>query len=341
MSKILVTRKVPGKDLEKLHEAGEVVVSQFDRVLTADEIVEMGQGAAAIMTLLTDRWTGELMDALGPNLKVISNYAVGFDNIDVKAATERGILVTNTPSLEVDEAVAEFTWTLVLAISRRMCEGEDFAKKGAYHGWEPDMFLGRDVYGKTLGIVGLGRIGSVVARRARGFNMKVVYNCRNRDEEAEKELGVEYRKLDQLLGESDYITLHVPLTPETRRLINTESISKMKPTAYLINTARGAVVDEHALVEALRAGKLAGVALDVHENEPQMNPELMQIENAILTPHIASATVEVREKMAQQAVDSILKTLKGEKPENLVNPEAWSKSQSEEEKKDESRYKII
>ncbi|OGY09419.1 MAG: hypothetical protein A2782_01195 [Candidatus Blackburnbacteria bacterium RIFCSPHIGHO2_01_FULL_43_15b] len=329
MPKILVTRKVPGQALEKLHEGGEVVISPFDRVLTADEIVQMGQGAEAVMTLLTDRWTGELMDALRPNLKIISSYAVGFDNIDVKAATARGILVTNTPSLEVDEAVAEFTWTLMLALSRRMCEGEDFAKKGAYHSWEPEMFLGRDVYGKTLGIVGLGRIGSVVARRARGFNMKVVYNCRNRDEKAEKELGVEYRERDQLLGESDYITLHVPLTAETRHLINAESLSKVRPTAYLINTARGAVIDEHALVEALRAGKLAGVALDVHENEPQMNPELMQMENAILTPHIASATYAVREKMAEQAVDSILKTLKGEKPENLVNPEVWGKRRSQ------------
>ncbi len=310
--------------MELLSQGNEVVVSPFDRVLTADEIIGMGKGADAVLTLLTDRWTGELMDTLGPNLKVISNYAVGFDNIDLKAATARGILVTNTPSAEVDEAVAEFTWTLMLALSRRMSEGEDFAKKGAYHSWEPEMFLGRDVYGKTLGIVGLGGIGSMVARRAKGFNMKVLYNTRTRNQKAESELG-EYRDLDQLLSESDYITLHVPLTPDTRHLINTERIAKMKPTAFLVNTARGPVVDEHALVEALRAGKLAGVALDVHENEPQMNPELMQMENAILTPHIASATVEVREKMVQQAVDSILKTLKGGKPENVVNSEVWEK----------------
>lgn len=322
MSKIFITRKVPGKALEKLLEDHEAVMSTFDRPLAVQEMIEMGRDAEAVLTLLTDRWTGELMDNF-PKLKIISNYAVGFDNVDVKAATERGILVTNTPSNEVNESVAEFAWTLALALSRRMVEGEEFARKGAYHGWEPDMFLGRDIYNKTLGIVGLGRIGSMVARRAHGFNMKVLYNSHSRDEAAEKELGVEFLDLDSLLGLSDYVTLHVPLSAETTHLMNSQRLSMMKPTAYLINTARGPIVDEHALVDALRSGKLAGAALDVHENEPQMNPELMQMENVILTPHIASATVEVREKMTEQAVEAILKTLKGEQPENLVNPEVW------------------
>lgn len=312
-----------------LNQGNEVVVSQFDRVLSADEIVEMGKGAEAVMTLLTDRWTGELMDALGPSLRVISNYAVGFDNIDIDAATKRGILVTNTPSREVNEAVAEFAWSLILSLSRRVVEADEFARKGAYHGWEPDMFLGRDVYGKTLGIVGLGRIGLMVARRAQGFNMNVLYFNRSQNVEIEKETGAKMCPIEQLLGEADYVTIHLPLTNETRHLINGEKLAMVKPTAYLVNTARGPIIDEHALVEALRAGKLAGVALDVHENEPQMNPELMQMENAILTPHIASATVEVREKMCQQAVDSILKTLKGEKPENLVNLEAWEKGKQQ------------
>lgn len=267
------------------------------------------------------------MDGVGPNLKIISNYAVGFDNVDAKAATQRGIIVTNTPSEEVNEAVAEFAWALILALSRRLVEGDEFARKGAYKGWEPDIFLGRDVYGKTLGIIGLGRIGTMVARRAKGFNMKVLYNKRDRDERSEKELGVEYRDLEMLLTEADYVTLHVPLTPETTHLINTERLSKMKPTAFLINTSRGPVVDEHALADALRQGMIAGAALDVHENEPSMNPEMMQMENAILTPHIASATVGVREKMTEQAVDSILKVLSGEKPEDLVfvNKEVWEK----------------
>lgn len=325
MAKVFVTRKIPGTAFSKLKETHEVAVSPFDRPLTPQEIIEMGKGADAILTLLTDKWTGDLMDQMGESLKVISNYAVGFDNIDVKAATERGIVVTNTPSDEVNESVAEFAWGLILALSRRIVEGDEYARKGAYKGWEPDIFLGRTVHGKTLGIVGLGRIGSMVARRAKGFGVKVLYNTRSRDEEAEKELGVEYRELSELLAESDYVTLHVPLTPETRHLINNETLAKMKPTAFLVNTARGPVVDEHALADALRAGKIAGAALDVHENEPQMNPELMQMENAILTPHIASATVEVREKMTEQAVDAILKVLAGEKPENLVNEEVWEK----------------
>lgn len=326
--KIFVTRQIPGKALEKLQTSGhEVVASSFDRPLAPQEIIDMGKGADAVLTLLTDKWTGEMMDGVGPSLKIISNYAVGFDNVDAKAATERGIVVTNTPSDEVNEAVAEFTWALILALSRRLVEGDEFARKGAYKGWEPDIFLGRDVYGKTLGIVGLGRIGTMVARRAKGFSMKVLYTKREKDKDKEKELGIEFRELDSLLTEADYVTLHVPLTPETTHLINKDTISKMKPTAYLVNTSRGSVVDEHALADALRSGKIAGAALDVHENEPQMNPEMMQMENAILTPHIASATVEVREKMTKQAVDSILKVLSGEKPDDLVfvNPEAWGK----------------
>ncbi len=323
--KIFITRQIPGAALEKLKENHEVAASPFDRPLAIDEIIEMGKDADAILTLLTEKWTGELMDQMGQNLKIISNYAVGFDNIDVEAATERGIIVTNTPSDECNEAVAEFTWALILALSRRVVEADEFARKGAYKGWEPHIFLGRDVYGKTLGIVGLGRIGSMVARRAKGFNMKVLYNKRERDDKAERELGVEFAELDKLLVEADYVTLHVPLTEETQHMINAEKISKMKPTAYLINTSRGGVVDEHALAEALRSGKIAGAALDVHENEPQMDPELMQMENTILTPHIASATVEVREKMTELAVDAILKTLSGEKPENLVNEEVWEK----------------
>ena len=322
MAKILVTRKIPGNAVDKLREKHEVIESTFNRPLTPQEIMEMGKDCEAILTLLTDRWTGEYMDEF-PKLKILSNYAVGFDNIDVPAATKRGIMVCNTPSVEVNEAVAEFAWSLILSLSRRVVEADEFARKGAYHGWEPDMFLGRDVYGKTLGIVGLGRIGSMVARRAHGFNMRVVYNSKTkerRNEGTKEQLG-EYMELEQLLEESDYITLHVPLNDETRHLINAEKLELMKPTAYLINTARGAIVDEHALVEALHTGKIAGAALDVHENEPQMNPELMQMENVILTPHIASATVEVREKMGEQAVSAVLAALSGGKPENLVNPE--------------------
>lgn len=325
MSKIFVTRNVPGKALEELKEGNEVVISPHDRVLAPQEIIEMGKGSNAVLTLLTDRWTGEMMDGIGPNLKILSNYAVGFDNVDIEAATQRGIAVTNTPSEDVNESVGEFTWALILALSRRIIEADGYSRKGAYKGWEPHIFLGRDVYEKSVGIVGLGRIGSQVAIRARAFGMKILYTELTRDREKEEKLGAEYRNLQELLTEADYVTLHVPLTEETRHLINRETLALMKPTAYLINTARGPIVDEEALAQVLREGKIAGAALDVHENEPQMNPELMQMENVILTPHIASATVEVREKMTEQAVDAILKTLSGQKPENLVNPEVWSK----------------
>lgn len=324
MFKIFVTRKIPGSALERLKEGNEVVISSFDRVLTAQEIIENGKNADALLTLLTDKITADLLDQL-PTVKVISNYAVGFDNIDLEAATKRGIVVTNTPSDEVNEAVAEFAWSSMLALSRRIVEADEYGRKGAYHGWEPDMFLGRDVYGKTLGIVGLGRIGTNMARRAIGFKMKVLYTQRTRDEEKEKELGIEYSDLDNLLKSSDYVSLHVPLTNDTHHLLNEENLKLMKPTAYLINTARGPVVEEHSLAKALREGRIAGAALDVHENEPQMNPEMMQMENTILTPHIASATVEVREKMTSQAVDNIIQVLSGQRPSSLANEEVWEK----------------
>lgn len=319
---IFVTRRIPGASLERLKQEHEVRVFEHDRPTTLEELISGVKDADALLCLLTDYIDGKIMDQ-APNLKVISNYAVGFDNIDVGAATKRGVVVTNTPSDEISESVAEFTWALILSLSRRVVEGDEFGRKGAYRGWEPDLFLGRDVYGKTLGIVGLGRIGSMVARRAKGFNMKILYNKRERDEKSEQELGVEFADLGTLLVTSDVLTLHVPLTDETRHMISTEQFEKMKPTAYLVNTARGGIVDEHALVTALKSGKIAGAGLDVHENEPEMNPELLLMENVILTPHMASATFEVREKMTEQAVEAIVKTLLGEQPDNLVNPEVW------------------
>lgn len=319
--KILITRKIPGKTLENLKDH-EVVQWDFDRQMAPDEIIEKGNDADGIISLLSDRWTSEMMDKFS-NLKIISNYAVGFDNVDVKAATERGIVVTNTPSDEVNESVAEFTWGLLLALSRRLTEAQEFAKKGLYKGWEPELFLGHDIRGKTLGIVGLGRIGTMVAKRAGGYNMKILYSERDRHQDKEKELGVEYKTLDELLALSDYVTIHVPLNNETKHLIGKAQLDMVKHGSYLINTARGGIIDEHALVESLRNGKLAGAALDVHEREPQMNPELMLMENVILTPHVASASIEVRDKMTEQAVDAVLKVLSGEMPENIVNKEVW------------------
>lgn len=324
--KVFVTRKIPGNALDKLTSSvHEVVISEFDRPLTAEEFLEKAKGADAILTLLTDKINGEVIEAIGPQLKIISNYAVGFDNINVDEVAEKGVLVTNTPSDEVNEAVAEHTWALILSLTRRIVESDEAVRRGAYKGWEPGVFLGRNLIGKTLGIIGLGRIGSMVTRRAKGYNMRVLYNKRSPDPEAEKELGVEFADLDKLLAESDYVSLHVPLTDETQGMINKDTLHKMKKGAYLINTARGPIVKEQDLVDAIREGHLGGAGLDVYENEPNINPELIGMENVVLTPHTASATWEAREKMGELAVDAILKVLSGEKPENLVNEDMWEK----------------
>lgn len=322
--KIFVTRKFPGTALDKLKASGnEVEVSNFDRPLTEGELLEKAKGVDGLLSLLTDKINGEVVDAIGPQLKIVSNYAVGFDNITVKELTDRGIVVANTPSEEVDEAVAEHTWALMLSLARRIVEADESVKRGSYSGWEPGIFLGINMVGKTLGIVGLGGIGSMVARRAKGWNMRVLYNKRSRDEAAEKDLGVEFSDLNKLLAESDFVSLHVPLTSETTHLMKKETFLKMKRGAYLVNTARGPIVDEHDLVDALRSGQVGGAAMDVFESEPSINPELVGMENVILTPHIASATWEAREKMGTMAVNAILDTFGDKKPENIVNDEVW------------------
>jgi len=323
--KIFVSRKIPGETLNKLFDSGnEVVVSEFDRPLKAEEFLEGAKGADAVLSLLSDHIDGEVVDAIGPQLKVVSNYAVGFDNINVPEVTDKGVVVTNTPSDEVNESVAEHSWALMLALARRIVEADESTRRGSYKGWEPGIFIGNNMVGKTLGIVGLGRIGSMTARRAKGFNMKVLYNKRSPDPEAEKELGVEFSDLDKLYAESDFISLHVPLTDETRHMINKDSLGKMKKGVIIVNTARGPVIDEGDLVDAIRDGKVGGAGLDVFDNEPNINPELIAMENVILTPHIASATWEARNKMGSQAVDAILDTLSGKKPENIVNEDVWS-----------------
>ena len=322
--KIFVTRKIPGDSLEKLKTGGnEVVISDVDRPLTGEELVEKVKGVDGLLCLLTDRIDGDLMDAAGPQLKIISNYAVGFDNIDVKAATDRQIPVCNTPSDEVNEAVAEHTWALILALARRIVEADESIRRTGYKGWEPSVFLGNNLVGKTLGIVGLGRIGGMVARRAKGYNMTVLYNKHEPDPEVEKELGLQFAILDDLLAKSDFVSLHVPLTDKTRHMMNRETLAKMKKGAYLVNTARGPVVEEGALVEALRSGQLAGAGLDVFDNEPNISPELITMQNCVLTPHIASATYEARNKMGEMAVSAILDTFSDKKPQNLVNEEVW------------------
>ncbi len=331
--KIFVTRKIPGDHLEELKTQGfEVDVSELDRPLSPEELLAKSKGVDAIFSLLTDKIDGDLMDAIGPQLKIISNYAVGFDNVDVKGASDRGIIVTNTPSTEVNEAVAEHTWVFIMALSRRVVEADEFVRqegyfagKGGYKGWEPGLFLGPSVMGKTLGIIGLGRIGSMVARRAKGYNMTVLYNKHEADPEAEKELGVVFTGLDELLSKSDFVSLHVPLTEETRHMMNIDTLAKMKQDSYLINTARGPIVVEADLVAALKSGRLKGAALDVFDNEPSISPDLIAMPNVILTPHIASATIEARREMGEMAVTAIIDALSGKKPQSLVDEKMWER----------------
>lgn len=312
--KIFVTRKIPG-DLEPLKNGNEVIISEFSRVLSPEELIDKAKGVDALLSLLTDKIDGEVMDAIGPQLKIISNYAVGFDNINIKEATDRGIVVCNTSCEEVDEAVAEHTWALISGLTRRIVEADEATRNGAYHGWEPDIFLGISLIGKTLGIVGYGGIGTMVARRAEGYKMKIIYTRRTKDENSVD--------LDTLLQQSDVVTIHVPLTDETRHMINSQTLSKMKKGSFLINTARGPIVDEHDLVESLRDGHLVGAALDVFDNEPNIDPELIGMPNVITTPHIASATHEARGAMAKLAVSGILDVFSSKEPINIVNKEVW------------------
>jgi glyoxylate reductase len=331
--KVFVTRKIPGNDIERLKVAGyEVSVSEFDRPLTPEELLGKAKGVDAILSLLTDKIDADVMDAIGPQLKMISNYAVGFDNIDVKGASDRGIVVTNTPCEEVSEAVAEHTWVFIMALARRVVEADEFirqegyfAGKGGYKGWEPELFLGPSIMGKTLGIIGLGRIGTMVARRAKGYNMTVLYNKHEPDPEAEKEFGVVFAKLDELLGKSDFVSLHIPLTEETRHMINKDTLAKMKKGSYLINTARGPIVVEADLVAALKSGQLAGAGLDVFDNEPNISADLIAMPNVVLTPHIASATNEARMKMGEIAVSAILDSFSGKKPQNMIDENIWER----------------
>jgi glyoxylate reductase len=272
-----------------------------------------------LVCLLTERVNAELLSA-APKLKIAANVAVGYDNIDVAACTKRGVAATNTPGV-LDETTADFAWTLMMAVARRLVEGDTLARSGSWTGWNLDQLVGADIWGKTLGIVGFGRIGKAMARRALGFQMKVIYaDAVQAQDAAEKELKAEYRGMNSLLAESDFISLHVPLLPETRGLFDGPRFAKMKPTAYLINTSRGAVIDEAALVYALESGKIAGAALDVFENEPFVLPGLKR-PNVVLAPHIASASIETRTKMACMAAENVVALLKGKQPLNILNPE--------------------
>jgi glyoxylate reductase len=294
--------------------------TQAERI-SKDELLRRVKDKDGLVCLLTERVNEELLRA-APKLRIAANVAVGFDNIDLPACTKRGVVATNTPGV-LDETTADFAWTLMMAVARRIGEGEALARSGAWKGWDLDQLVGADIWGKTLGVVGFGRIGRAVARRAAGFQMKVLYtDAVQASAEVEKELKAEYRDLNAVLAESDFVSLHVPLTGETRGMFDVAKLSKMKPTAFLINTSRGPVIDEAALVYALESGKLAGAALDVYEQEPFIHSGLKR-PNVVLAPHIASASLETRTKMAVIAAENVVAFFKGKKPANMLNPEAW------------------
>ena len=288
------------------------------------EVLRRVKDKDGLVCLLTEKINEEFLHA-APKLRIAANVAVGFDNIDVAVCTKRGVAATNTPGV-LDETTADFAWTLLMAVARRVAEGEVLARSGKWKNWNLDQLVGTDVWGKTLGIVGFGRIGRSVARRASGFQMKAIYTDALRAApEVEKELKAEFREMNDLLAEADFVSVHVPLLAETRGLFNTEKFQRMKRTAFLINTSRGPVVNEAALVAALKKGVIAGAALDVHEKEPHIHPGLKR-KNVVLTPHIASASLETRTKMACMAAGNVVALFKGQRPPNILNPEVLKTS---------------
>ena len=321
---VYITRRIPDAGLERLRaDVERVDMNLENRALSTAELLAAVRGRDAIVCLLTDRMDAGVMDAAGPQLKVIADFAVGYNNVDIAAATARHIAVTNTPDV-LTETTADIAWTLLLSIARRAVEGDRVVRGGAWQGWEPLQFLGREVNGGTLGIVGAGRIGHATARRAVGFDMRILYCSRTAKPEWEHTLAAHRRDLEALLAESDFVSLHVPLTDETHHLIGAAQMARMKPTAYLINTSRGPIVNEAALVEALRAGTIAGAGLDVYEHEPKLTPGLAALDNVVLLPHIGSATRETRDKMALMVADNVLAALQIQRPPNCVNPDIYS-----------------
>lgn len=318
---VYVTYRIPEPPLELLAGYCEVEVNPHRRILTREELLEAVQGRDAVLCLLSDVIDSEVLDRAN-GVKIFANYAVGFNNMDIKAATERGILLSNTPGA-VTESTADMAWALLFAVARRVVEADRWIREGNFKQWLPMGFLGLEFAGKTLGIVGAGRIGQAMARRASGFGMKILYTGRSRYPEFEQATGATWVEKEVLLKEADFVSLHLPLTPETHHYIGEAELELMKPTAVLINTARGPVVDEKALVRALREGKIWGAGLDVFEEEPRLAEGLRDLPNVVLCPHIASATWETRTRTGFMAAENILAALRGELPPNCLNPEAY------------------
>ena len=318
-SNVYVTRKIPEESILILEAACDVVdVNPHDRALTREEFLNEAQGRDGLLCLLTETIDDEALDSAA-GIKGVANYAVGYNNIDVSAATRRGIPVSNTPGVLTD-TTADLAWGLMFAIARRIAESDRFVREGKFHGWDPLMFLGTDISGKTLGVVGGGRIGTATAKRAGGFDMRILYTSRNRYDEIES-VGAEYHSLDYLLRESDYVSIHTPLTPETTHLIGERELEIMKPTAFLINTSRGPEVHEAAQVQALKENQIAGAGLDVFEREPELEPGLDELENVVIVPHIGSASTATRTAMGNMAATNLIAMLRGEVPPNCINPE--------------------
>ena len=320
--KVLITRQFFQEAIDLIKTVAEVeIYPSMEDPIPRDILLNKVQEIDGLLPMLTDSINQELLDR-GKHLKVVSNYAVGYNNIDVNEATRHKVMVTNTPDVLTD-TTADCAFMLLMAISRRLVEVDKYVRDGKWvKAWGPKMLLGSDITGKTLGIIGLGRIGKAMVPRAKGFNMRVLYHNRSQDLGSEKELGVEYRSLDDILAESDYISLHLPLNDATKHIIGEPELKKMKKTAYLINTARGPIVDEKALTKALKEKWITGAGLDVHYQEPTdpKNP-LLELDNVIVAPHIGSATIETRLAMAMKAATNLTAALKGERPPDLLNPE--------------------
>ncbi|KHL03986.1 2-hydroxyacid dehydrogenase [Sinomonas humi] len=319
MSRVVVTGRVPDAAIEKLRAEHEVNAWTAPESIGREELLRRVAGADAVVSLLTERIDGELLDAAGPQLKVVANVAVGYDNIDVPACTQRGVVATNTPGVLTD-ATADIAMGLVLMATRRLGEGERLIRSGQAWKWGMFFLLGSSLQGKTLGVVGMGGIGQATARRAKAFGMEIVYQSRSElDPGIAADLGARRLDLDELLAVSDVVSLHCPYGPATHHLIGAEQLTAMKSSAYLVNTARGPIVDEAALASALREGQIAGAGLDVYEHEPRVHPALLELENVVLLPHLGSATVETRTAMAMLAADNTLAVLGGARPPAPIN----------------------
>jgi lactate dehydrogenase-like 2-hydroxyacid dehydrogenase len=319
-SSIYVTRMIPQQTIDTLREHYDVEVNPHDRALTREELLQAVRGRNAIISLLTDTIDGAVLDAAGAQCRIVANYAVGFNNFDLSAATTRGVILTNTPGV-LDDATATHAWALLLATARRISESERYVRAGKWQGWAPMAFIGQDVDNMTLGIAGLGRIGQRFARKAAAFDMNIIYTDAKPNPEFERQYNARFVDKATLLRESDYLSLHLPLLSETHHYIGAAEMAAMKPTAVLINAARGPLVDEKALVAALREKVIWGAGLDVFEDEPKLAPGLAELDNVVIVPHIASATAQTRLAMGKIAADNVIRVLNGEAPLNCINPQ--------------------